>query len=198
MVGILYFKAGGDPAAACKTGKERVRTTGPPVALCRLTTHDDTTGQVSFVCSNNSLVVVGSGGRCLWVPSMQGIQQAIQTSLKPLRHSPAINFSRGSLLGLRHPIRQNQLRERNRKLVRPNHSGVRGRCVDGSSQVPPVVHAGYAAKRMCLREFSQAIDNTQPGKFPPGKGPVRRWSAGTGKCVAICDSLQNARLGKTW
>ena len=36
-----------------------------------------------------------------------------------------------------------------------------------------MVHAGSAAKRMCLREFNQAIDNTQPGKFPPGKGPVR-------------------------
>ncbi len=35
------------------------------------------------------------------------------------------------------------------------------------------MHAGSAAKRMCLREFNQAIDNTQPGKFPPGKGPVR-------------------------
>lgn len=27
-----------------------------------------------------------------WVPSMQGIQQAIQTSLKPLRHSPAVKL----------------------------------------------------------------------------------------------------------
>jgi hypothetical protein len=89
---LAWWATGGHPAAACKTGKERVRTTGPPVAKSRLTTHDDNSGQVSFVCSNNSLVVVGSGGRCLWVPSMQGIQQAIQTSLNRLRHSPAVKL----------------------------------------------------------------------------------------------------------
>jgi hypothetical protein len=36
-----------------------------------------------------------------------------------------------------------------------------------------MVHAGYAAKRMCLREFNQAMNNMPTGKFPPGKGPVR-------------------------
>jgi hypothetical protein len=44
---------------------------------------------------------------------------------------------------------------------------------NGSSQVPGMVHAGYAAKRMCLREFNQAMNNMPTGKFPPGKGPVR-------------------------
>jgi hypothetical protein len=110
---------------------------------------------------------------CLWVPSMQGIQQAIQTSLKPLKHSPAVKlFTRvpwgfGALFTPESALWP-------QKKVRA--SGIfrgKGRCVDGSSQVPGMVHAGSAAKRMCLREFSQAIDNTQPGKFPPGKGPVR-------------------------
>jgi hypothetical protein len=36
-----------------------------------------------------------------------------------------------------------------------------------------VVHAGSAARRMCLREFNQAIDNTPPGNYSSGKGPVR-------------------------
>ena len=37
---------------------------------------------------------------CLWVPSMQGIQQAIQTSLKPLRHSPAVKLFTRVPLGI--------------------------------------------------------------------------------------------------
>jgi hypothetical protein len=59
----------GDPAAACHSRKERVRTKGPPVAFCQPTFHGDISSGVCFAYSNNSLVVVGSGGRCaFWVP----------------------------------------------------------------------------------------------------------------------------------
>jgi hypothetical protein len=120
----VYLKAGGDPAAACNTSKERVRTTGPPVAKSRLTTHAATSVLVSFVCSGRSCLrgvrgivpprlwvlgelvsirsvfprptlrdtVSNQTAAAFWVPSMQGIQQAIQTSLKPLRHSLAVRI----------------------------------------------------------------------------------------------------------
>jgi hypothetical protein len=114
----------GDPAAACNTSKERVRTTGPPVALCRLTTHADSISTVCFAFSRQSSLrgvrgIVSPRHRVLgelvsirsvfprpplrdtvskqtaaafWVPSMQGIQQAIQTSPTQLGHSPAVKF----------------------------------------------------------------------------------------------------------
>jgi hypothetical protein len=53
----IQSRTGGDPAAACPSRKERIQTTGPPVALCRLTTHDDSDGQVSFVCRLVPVVV---------------------------------------------------------------------------------------------------------------------------------------------
>ena len=45
-------------------------------------------------------------------------------------------------------------------------------CCDkrGSSQEPPVVHAGYAAERMCLRMFSEAINNTPAMNSQRGRG----------------------------
>jgi hypothetical protein len=82
--------SGPQPQLAMSQGTKG--TTGPLKSTSGDTTHADNSGQVSFVCSNNSLVVVGSGVPCLWVPSMQGIQQAIQTSLNPLRHSPAVKL----------------------------------------------------------------------------------------------------------
>ena len=59
----------GDPAAACNTSKERVRTTGPPVALCRLTTHDDSSSTVSFAYSRQGVLrgVRGIVSPGLWV-----------------------------------------------------------------------------------------------------------------------------------
>ena len=41
---------------------------------------------------------------------------------------------------------------------------------EGSSQVPGMMHAGYAANRMCLRIFSRAINNTPTGNYPFGVG----------------------------
>jgi hypothetical protein len=143
--------SGPQPQLAMSQGTKG--TTGPLKSTSGDTTHTDNSGQVSFVCSNNSLVVVGSGVPCLWVPSMQGIQQAIQTSLKPLRHSPAVKLFTRVPIGIQ------------------------------ASDTPE--SAPRAKQKVSASESLR------------GQGAVRRWSAGTGKCVAICDSLQNARLGKT-
>lgn len=98
----------GASAAACHSRKERRARRVPLNATSGDTTHDDSSGQVSFVC-RLVLVFVGSGAVCLWVPS-----------------------------GFAVSTRPNQPRGLKRKFVRPALFGVRGRCVDGSSQVPPV------------------------------------------------------------
>ena len=41
---------------------------------------------------------------------------------------------------------------------------------NGSSRVPPVVNAGYAARRMCLRMFSGAMNNMPAMNSQSGRG----------------------------
>jgi hypothetical protein len=127
MVGIVYLKAGGDPAAACNTSKERVRTTGPPVALCRLTTHDDNSGQVSFVCSNNSLVVAGVRGAVSLGPVYARHSTGDTNEPESAQtQSGGETFHAGPLGVWGRYSRQNKPRRRKRKFVRPALSGVRG------------------------------------------------------------------------
>lgn len=115
----------------------------------------------------------GSGVPCLLGPVW--ICDMLRSGKVPSsqKHSPAVKLFAWVPLGAG-GLFSPESAPGSKKKVRPSGSfRGKGRCVGGSSQEPPVVHAGSAAKRMCLREFNQAIDNTQPGKFPPGKGPVR-------------------------
>ena len=161
----------GEPAAACKTSKERIRTTGPPVALCRLTTHADSSSTVCFAYGRQSVlrgvrgIVSGQNwqrvplgfGNCHTPESVPGSQQkvcasALRWGLGALcnRQAPGVFGSRLTTQNQMRSVKPRMLSHTVRREIQSRGLGPVCLVSDWVLPKSPAGHAGYAAERMCL------------------------------------------------